>query len=214
MDGKRRDITPKKDENSCSKKRYKTDVIIIDNDSDDEKFKTSTHSRRRFCDDEDDSDDPPPVNFMHTATFVNTEATSNEKLEEGEVPFQQFYNRNPNLPLLHKRNPDVQEIFDICLGRKFPVHRLVSEKPLRIKETATFIVDQNRILLKHPYDLDADDTPGAFEKKENVRFYVVRPCPDGGFDISSEVHVVKDKDGRVTYGGYNIREKGRWRMQE
>lgn len=77
-------------------------------------------------------------------------------------------------------------------------------KPLRITSTGTFIVKQNGVNIKHPYDLEADDLPGTFLKKEQTRFYEVREA-DGSFDISCHIHVSKDANGRVIGGTFNER---------
>ena len=49
--------------------------------------------------------------------------------------------------------------------------KLALQKPLRIKKTATFVVNQEKIGLGHPYDLEADDIAGAFSKKGQRSFF-------------------------------------------
>ena len=62
---------------------------------------------------------------------------------------------------------------------------------MRIKYTATFVVNQMRANVKNPKNLDAHDTPGAYNKKEQTRFYQVEN-DDGEMEISCEVHVSKN----------------------
>lgn len=47
----------------------------------------------------------------------------------------------------------------------------MKQKPLRVKGTATSMVDQTTNGLKQPYNLDADDNAGTFLKKDCYRFY-------------------------------------------
>ena len=61
------------------------------------------------------------------------------------------------MPLLHTKSPDLEEIIKVCKFGPEP-EKLIKQKPLRIQESATFVVNQGSIGLKHPYDLDADDT--------------------------------------------------------
>ena len=70
-----------------------------------------------------------------------------------------------------RKNSDVEEIFLICLLEDIPEEKCIKEKPLQIKHTSTFVIKQDLINLKHPYDLEADDTPGVFKKHDKVRFY-------------------------------------------
>ncbi len=83
----------------------------------------------------------------------------------------QFYQNNKNLLVYGTKNPDIEEIFRICLLENISAEKYVKEKPLRIKTTSTFVVKQDLINLKHPYDLEADDTPGVFRRHDQVRFY-------------------------------------------
>ena len=113
------------------------------------------------------------------------------------------------MPLLHRTSPGLEEIIKLCKFGPQP-EKLVKQKPLRIQEDATFVVNQGSIGLKHPFDLDADDIVGAFRKKDSVRFYEV----DGSEDkliISSEVHVTRDRNGRIIAGTYNERTSKGWR---
>ena len=38
-----------------------------------------------------------------------------------------------------------------------------------ISSTSTFVVDQKFAKVKHPFDVEADETVGAYEKKEQTR---------------------------------------------
>jgi hypothetical protein len=68
------------------------------------------------------------------------------------------------LPLLHTKSPELEEIIKVCKFGPEP-EKLVKQKPLRVHESATFVINQGGIRLKHPFHLDADDISGAFRKK-------------------------------------------------
>ena len=42
-------------------------------------------------------------------------------------------------------------------------------KPTSISSTSTSVVDQKFAKVKHPFDVEADETVGAYEKKEQTR---------------------------------------------
>ena len=73
-------------------------------------------------------------------------------------------------------------------------------KPTSISSTSTFVVDQKFAKVKHPFDVEADETLGAYEKKEQTRFYEVKVNDEGELLISSEVSVNKDSKGIVVGG--------------
>ena len=102
----------------------------------------------------------------------------------------QYYRDNRNLLKFSESSLNVEEIFDICLLHNVPQEKVVKTKPIRIKETATFVVQQDLINLKHPYDVEADDTPGSFIKRDQVRFYQNTISDDRELCLSTEVHVV------------------------
>ena len=78
--------------------------------------------------------------------------------------------------------------------------------PTSVQEDSVFILDQKRSKLKHIYDVEADDTPGAKIKREQLRFYQVNiNQEDDTMDISTEVTVQKDHKGHVTRGTFNMR---------
>ncbi len=88
------------------------------------------------------------------------------------------------MPLLHTKSPDLEEIIKVC---KFgpESEKLAKQKPLRIHESATFVVNQ-------------------------VRFYEI----DGNEDqpiICSEVHVTCDRNGRIIAATYNERTSDGWK---
>lgn len=77
------------------------------------------------------------------------------------------------MPIFNTVTPDLKEIFTVCLKEDVPIEKVVKAKPVRITTAGTFIVDQRKIDLKHPYDLEADDVAGTYIKKEQTRFYEV-----------------------------------------
>ena len=61
--------------------------------------------------------------------------------------------------------------------------------------------------MRHPFDLEADDTPGAFTKKEHARFDEVTPSEDDSdFALSSEVRVKENLDNQFISGTYKDRQ--------
>ena len=74
-------------------------------------------------------------------------------------------------------------------------------------ERATFVLDQNEAKIRHPYDLDADDIPGIFEKHDQVRFYEAGWNKKNELHVSSQVHPIKGNDGQVIDGNYKQRCK-------
>ena len=94
-----------------------------------------------------------------------------------------------------------------------PEEKCVKEKPLRIKHTSTFVIKQDLINLKHPYDLEADDTPGVFKKHDKVRFYEAKQMDEAELFLSSEVHVTKNRNGQVIGGTYNRRTNEGWKAR-
>ena len=129
--------------------------------------------------------------------------SNDEESEENDVPVGWLRGDN-RIPINSRRSLDVEEILRICLGGKSSEYQRIKNKPYRVTETATLLCDQREVKLRHPYDMDADDTPGAFTRNDNVRFYQIKR-ENGKLRKSSEVHVVKDKEGRVIDGSYNVR---------
>ena len=138
---------------------------------------------------------------------------SNNTLPTKKKSKVQYYRDNKNLPLYGTKNPDVKEIFQICLLEDIPEEKCVKEKPLRIKHTSTFVIKQDFINLKHPYDLEADDTPGVFKKHDKVRFYEAKQTDEAELFLSSEVHGTKNRNGQVIGGTYNRRTNEGWKAK-
>lgn len=63
-----------------------------------------------------------------------------------------YYNGNHNQPMIRKKGAGLNEIFEICYASRIPPELVVKQRPLRVKKTATFVVDQSSIGLKHPYE--------------------------------------------------------------
>lgn len=155
----RKDFTTKKENNS------KNSLIVLSDDSEDTDDsiiqKRSDNAVRKQLDYTNHTN--------RTNSAGNTEYILKVCHWFKSVPWISF------LTLYSKDSPNVVEIVQTC---KFGTTRLDKQKPLRIKDTGTFVMHQHQIHLKHPYDLDADDTPGAFAKKDSVRFYEVHKDQD------------------------------------
>ena len=126
---------------------------------------------------------------------VKTERVDNDCLRTDDDHIQYDCN-NRNLPKFS------EEVFK---------EKLVKTKLIRIKETAMFVVQQNLIHLKHPYDIKADDTPGSFIKEDQVCFYQATISDDRELSLSTEVHVRKNNKGNIVGGTYNRCENGKWK---
>ena len=188
MSEKRKEFTPKKREASTSSKRQTVQYVDLTLDDRDETTisNPAAASRNLFC-----------------------EVKMEDKVNVDAPKLTNHYRNNRRLPIYSNTSPDLEEIFRICLLGSVPEERIVKEKPTRIKDTVTFVIKQDKIKLRHPYDLEADDIGGAYIKNDQVRFYQVKN-KDGELDISTEVRVTKNTKGDVTGGTYNRRKDSGW----
>ena len=218
---KRKDITPKKKELEPRKRtELPCSAVIVDltqvedDDANDKMFlEKETQPNATRC------------LFKMEPELLKEECTSHESLSSSNespnsecdsncsLPPLSFYRNDPKLPIYSQRNPNLDEIFQVCLKDNVQSDRYVSHKPVRVKDTATFVVNQTRANVKNPKDLDADDTPGTYNKKEQTRFYQVDENDDGEMEISCEVHVSKNAKGNVVSGTYRERVGNEWRSR-
>ena len=213
MATKRKDFTPKKDQEKTNKKCLRNSFIDLTSDDSDECISSqaprSPRKRLSFGSEESQVKDEPIDIDDYLNDFDERNQADSDYLDGADKSSSenrstvQYYRDNKNLPLHGTKNPDVEEIFRICLLGDIPAEKYVKEKPLRIKHTSTFVVKPDLIKLKHPYDLEADDTPGVFKKHHKVRFYEAKQTDGGELILSSEVHVTKNRNGQVTNGTYN-----------
>ncbi|XP_028514910.1 uncharacterized protein LOC110239267 isoform X3 [Exaiptasia diaphana] len=201
---KRKDVTSKKLEDAAGRKKGTTHIDLTGDDYEMTKenvarplFKKENDQTKRISDVDQDSE---------SETVSMYEADTSESSKDHPLAPLEFYRNDKALPIYSDNNPDIKEIFRICVKRDVPTNRLVKQKPVRIKDTATFIVNQTVAGIKHPKDLDADDTPGAFNKKESTRFYQVETGEDGDLNISCEVSLTKDTNGVPVSGMYRRRQ--------
>ena len=120
------------------------------------------------------------------------------------MPNLVYYRGDKKLPIYGYTSPNLKRIFQICLKKDIPADRMAEIKPTSISSTSTFVVDQKFAKVKHPFDVEADETLGAYEKKEQTRFYQVKFNDEGELLISSEVSVNKDSKGIVVGGTYMV----------
>ena len=113
------------------------------------------------------------------------------------MPNLVYYRGDKKLPIYSYNSPNLKRIFQICLKKDIPADRMAEIKPTSISSTSTFVVDQKFAKVKHPFDVEADETLGAYQKKEQTRFYEVKVNDEGELLISSEVSVNKDSKGIV-----------------
>ena len=146
----------------------------------------------------------------HESQSSSNGSTNSDCYSNWSLPPLAYYRNDPKLPIYSKRNPNINEIFHICLKSNVPSDRYATQKPVRVKDTATFVVNQTGANVKNPKDLDADDTPEAYSKKEQTRFYQVEENDDGEIEISCEVHVTKNMQGNVVSGTYRERVGKEW----
>ena len=197
---KRKDFTPKKKNQESLKKAF---VVLSDSSdsSEGDLDEVLGQAVRKKC----EHDQQQHIRKLDFCVVVDD--------DDGDSPAPIFYRGNKNLPLYSRESPSISEIFSVCMFGT-DATRIAKQKPLRIRENGTFVVHQKNIQLKHPYDLDADDTPGAFTKKDSVRFYEVKiNKEDRTLALSSEVHVTRDDEGRVLSGSYNKRVQTTWKAR-
>ena len=212
---KRKDTTPKKQQELEPRKRNMLwdSPEIVDLTIDDDikevcnKKKMPNHMRCLF------KEEPTEI-LTHadsqSSSVENTNSDSDSIACSLSLPPLSFYRNDRKLPIYSKRCPNLQEIFIVCLKKDVPEERYVTQKPVRVKDTLTFVVNQTRADVKHPKDLDADDTPGVYTKKEQTRFYQVERNKEGDIEISCQVQVTKDGKGNVVSGTYRERGGKKW----
>ena len=193
MASKRKDFSPKKKERNTHVKRASIEQIDLTSCEDD----VSNEIREKLSFEEERS----------------TQVKIKEEVEVDDYDCYRYkqtaYVRDDRrLPKYSESSPNLEEIFNICLLHNVPDEKIVKVKPTRIKETVTFVVQPDLINLRHPYDLEADDTPGAFIKRDQVRFYEAKSTAEGELVLSSEVRVTRNKKGQVVRGTYNRRKNG------
>ena len=107
------------------------------------------------------------------------------------------------MPIYEYTVPDLPTILRICFKGDVPSIALAKKQPVRVDETITLVLDQRHVYLKHPVDLDADQTGGAFIKNDKVGYYECE-FDDAGDLTYRKVHLKKDRDGKVTSGYVNL----------
>ena len=153
------------------------------------------------------------------AEFSSDQESFEDKEENYQSPLDKdlpnlvYYRGDKKLPIYSCTSPNLKRIFQICLKKDIPADRMAEIKPTSISSTSTFVVDQKFAKVKHPFDVEADETLGAYEKKEQTRFYEVKVNDEGELLISSEVSVNKDSKGIVVGGTYNTRDGRNWVKQ-
>ena len=67
-----------------------------------------------------------------------------------------FFKKDELLPIASRDNQELKEIFQICTGN-VNENLICKKRPYRVRETATFIINQNTTKVVHPFDLETDD---------------------------------------------------------
>ena len=216
---KRKDITPKKKELEPRKRTEHPCSTIVqvdltvddDNDANDEmciKDQEQSNANRRLFKIEPELS--KEESLSHESLSSSNGSANSDCDSSYSLPPLSFYRNDPKLPIYSQHNPNLEEIFRVCLKSNVPADRYVTHKPVRVKDTVTFVVNQSRANVKNPKDLDADDTPGAYCKKEQTRFYQVEESENGEIEISCEVHVTRNAKGNVISGTYRERVGNEW----
>ena len=74
------------------------------------------------------------------------------------------------MPIVSFTNLELKDIFKICVGRVSD--NLICKKgPYRVKNSASFVLNQEKTNIEHILDVDSDDLKLKMRKSENVRFY-------------------------------------------
>ena len=137
-------------------------IISIDVTKDDDRSQIYTQSEIN-----DDNDD---------AEFSSDQESFEDKEENYQSPLDKdlpnlvYYRCDKKLPIYSYTSPNLKRIFQICLKKDIPADRMAEIKPTSIPSTSTFVVDQKFAKVKHPFDVEADETLGAYEKKSKRGF--------------------------------------------
>ena len=86
------------------------------------------------------------------------------------------------MPIVSFTNLELKDIFTICIGRVSD-NLICKKRPYRVKNSATFILNQEKANIEHILDVDSDDLGLKMTKSENVRFYELSHGKDK-FDTS------------------------------
>ena len=101
------------------------------------------------------------------------------------------------MPIVSFTNLELKDIFTKCIGK-------VSDN-LICKNSATFILNQEKTNIEHILDEDSDDLGLKMTKSENVRFYELSYGKDNSIQVSHAVTVEKNDRGQVISGTYKER---------
>ena len=87
------------------------------------------------------------------------------------MPNLVYYRGDKKLPdpIYSYTSSNLRRIFQICLKKDIPADRMAEIKPASISSTSTFVVDKKFAKVKNPFDVKADETLGAYEKKKSKR---------------------------------------------
>ena len=126
---------------------------------------------------------------------------------------EKFYKDDENMPIVSFTNLELKDIFRMCIGRVS--HNLICEKrPYRVKNSATFILNQEKANIEHILDVDSDDLGLKITKSENVRFYELSYGKDK-FDTTKPPDYSRKNDrGQVISGTYKERNGNNWEVCE
>ena len=101
------------------------------------------------------------------------------------------------MPIYLRKHTDMKKTFNGCTGDIND--RIICQKSrLQVKENAVFILDQNTCLIRHPFDLQADNIADSLKRSDKVR---LQECTRNDDDLLllTEPHVVKE--GNNVIGG-------------
>lgn len=117
------------------------------------------------------------------------------------------------MPIYSRGTVNIKDIMSICVNKAISNTLICSKRPLRVKETASFVISQEKCQIKHPFDVQTDNIGGVFKRSDLVRFYECHLNSDGTCKVSSEVHVKKE-NGKVVKGEINTKLHGKWQKRD
>ena len=86
------------------------------------------------------------------------------------------------------------------------------KRPYRLKNSASFILNQEKANIEHILDVDSDDLGLKTTKSENVHFYELSYGKDNLIQVRHVVTVEKNDPGQVICGTYRERNGNNWEV--
>ena len=86
-----------------------------------------------------------------------------------DYALEKFYKEDENMPTVSFMNLELKDIFKLCIGRVSD-NLIRKRRPYRVKNSATFILNQEKTNIEHILDVDSDHLGLKMTKSEKIRF--------------------------------------------